>query len=268
MALNRQLSFILVLIAHQATSLTLELVRTVLIDRPINISIDRTGQVYHATYNGVVARYDPMLDKKEDFSPPNPATCNLLEAWQGLRIFTFHREMQLFRLINRNLSLHEDYRLQGEVGFIELATPAFDNNLWLIDITDFTLKKFQLFSNTILSRTPLDLVLSPVNYDILYMKEFQNNIFVSSKTKGILIFDNLGNFVKTYPFKNISHFGFDGEEMYFLSDNHIILINLYTDNQRSISIPAGPNWLFVSLAGEKTYLYTPNSLSLYKTITR
>ena len=249
----------------QITQQNFQLISSVAIDERTEVSQDRAGHIYIATYKGDIIRYDTDLQNKLVFSPPNPNRATALEAWQGLRIFSFHRDLQQFRLINRNLSLHEDYSFpQDIIGFAEMATPSFDNNIWLIDQADFSLIKYDITSRLLISRTPLEQLLDPDNYEILFLKEYQNRLFLSTKHRGILIFDNLGTYLKKFEYKNISSFNFEMDNMYFIEGNNLVEINLYSDHDVKRALPKNAPWLFAIIRDGRTYLFSKNQISCYR----
>ena len=259
------LFLVLVLNAIFSFAQDLQLINTIDIQEPTEVSLDRVGNIYYAAFNGDIIKYDPFLKTELTFSPSNPNTTTILEAWQGLRVFSFHKDLQQFRLINRNLSLHEDYSFPQEiVSFVEIATPSYDNNIWLFDQVDFSLKKYDITTNRLWSTTPLNQILNPNNYEILFCKEYQNRLFISTRGRGILIFDNFGNYIKTFDYKGITFFNFWKDIMYFLVDNKLIKIDLYDENNISLVIPNHADWLFALLFEDRVYLFSKNQINLYK----
>ncbi len=242
----------------------LRLVKSLKIQTPTEVSIDRAGNIYFATFHGDIIRYNQTLENEQIFSPPNPGNTNILEAWQGLRIFTFHRDLQVYRLINRNLSLNEDYSFPtGLVGFAEIATPTFDNNIWVFDQTDFSLKKYQIFSSRLSSITQMDLLLNKDDYEILYCKEYQNRLFMSTKNSGILIFDSFGNYIKTYPDNAITFFNFWDDFLYFIKNGQLVKINLYNEEIVRTDLPDDDIWMFALIFEGNEYLFSEKQLNIY-----
>jgi hypothetical protein len=241
------------------------LIKSLEIAQPTEVSIDRGGNIYFATFDGDIIKLNSQLEQQQTFSPPNPNYTQILDAWQGLRIFTFHRDLQKFRLINRNLSLHEDYLFPvQQIGFVELATPSFDNNIWLIDQSDFSLKKYLIHNQEIGSNTPLQLLLNPSNYELLHCQEYQNRLFISTRGKGILIFDNFGTYLKTFNYPGIGYFNFNNDDIYFIRDNKLVSINLYDETMTSIELPSDDKWLFALVFEKSTYLFSNKYLYLYQ----
>jgi len=241
------------------------LIRSQEIDSPSNVSIDQSGNIYLATYDGNIVKYSPDFNDKQIFSPSRPNATTALEAWQGLRIFSFHEELQTYRLINRNLSLAEDYSFNPNiVGYAEIATTSFDNNLWVIDQTDFSLKKININTGEVESSSRLNLLLDPDNYEIHHCREYQNRLFISTRNKGILIFDSFGTYLKNYNYPGIDYFNFDKDNIYFIRDNQLVFINLYDETVRSIDLPTGEKWLFALVFNRSTYLFSAKSINLYQ----
>lgn len=251
--------------ANHALSQDYQLLKSISIDEPTEVSLDRAGNIYYATFHGDILRIDTQLENKLIFSPTNPNTVTILEAWQGLRIFSFHRDRQVYRLINRNLSLDEEYSLPPEIiNFAEIAAPSADNNIWVIDQVDFSLVKYNITLNQLMSRTPLDQLLDPDNYEILFCKEYQNRLFVSTKNNGILIFDNFGSYIKTFTYKGIGFFNFWKDDLYFLKDNEVIRLNLYNEETTKRTLPYTTKWEFVLIYEDHTYLFSQTQLASYK----
>jgi hypothetical protein len=262
----KKLLYLLFALSFSHTSAQdLQLIKTLKIDAPSEVSLDRGGNIYYATFNGDIIKLSPQLEDEKVFSPANPNTTNMLEAWQGLRVFSFHRDLQQYRLINRNLSLHQDYSIpQDVISFAEMATPSFDNNIWVIDQVDFSLVKYDITLRELKSRTPLDQLLNPENYDILLCKEYQNKLFISTQNQGILIFDNLGSYIKSFQHKGISSFNFWKDSIYFLSSGELVKLHLYNEFMNTMTLPEGIYWKFVLVQDENIYLFSGDELRWYQ----
>ena len=222
---------------------------------PGMVSIDQTGHVYLADNSGNIYKYDASGKQAAVFSPPQTAKIQLLEAWSGLRIFCFQRDVQEYFFLNRFLTATGSYGFDPDkVGFAEMATPSFDNNLWVIDQADFSLKKYDITRNDIIMQTSLDLLLDRRTYRLGFMKEYQNKLYISDKTSGILVFDNLGNYLKKIEAQGIEYFNFYGDEIYFTQNHQLVFINLYNDTRRSIGLPEKAKIKF-GLVGQNDQYY-------------
>lgn len=234
------------------------------INTPVKASIDRIGNVYVVDNTGQLFRYNPKGKQQLDYSPPIPAEITLMESWQGLRIFLFFRDLQEYSFLDRFLTNQQGNYNFTNVGFVEMAAPSYDNNIWLIDQTDFSLKKYGVFQNETLSSTPFDLLLNPDQYEITFIKEYHNKIYVSDKNSGILLFDNFGNFIRKYDLPGIDFFNFYDDNIYFIYKGKIILINLYNDSRQEITLPPQINGKLILIFDGLYYLFTETSMQIYR----
>lgn len=234
------------------------------------VSQDRYGNVYIIEQEGVIHQFD-SLGRKQNliYSPPVIADVTLFEARSTVRLFAFYRDLQSFTLLNRFLTPIENYQFDEEkIRFVRVANLSADNQLWVVDDVDFSIKKFDKNFNTITLRTPLDLLLKNKDYDINYLCEYQNQLFLNDRSTGIWIFDNLANFKKQIGLsKGTDYFNFVDEEIYFLENEEIRLIHLYTFEERKIKLPEfgekKQQAKKVLLRKEKLFLFTENEMFFF-----
>jgi hypothetical protein len=236
-----------------------------------NVSIDRYNFFYFADDRGNIYKYDQDATLLLTFSPRKNSEVTLLEAWRNVNILVFYRNYQEFIFLNRFLTETPNFILDEEeqdqdksVGFARLATFTGDNNLWIIDDDDFSLKKLDLTYNKLIIHTPLELVLPKKNYDFNFIREYQNLLFINDKNSGILIFDNLGNYKNKLEFKGLNYFSFQNNNLYFIEDGHIRLYDIYTGDESKIKLPEGKQFLYALLGDKKAYLFTDRSIEVFK----
>ncbi len=228
------------------------------------VSIDRYGMFYFSDQDGSIFKYDTLGVLQITYSPPRKADVTILEAWRNVNIFVFYRNLQEFVLLDRFLSPSPNSRIESsEVGFARLATFSYDNNVWLIDETDFSLKKYSISRNKTELTTNLDLVLDPNLYDMNFIREYQNFVFVNDKNSGVLIFDNMGNYKTKIPVKELSYVGFFNDEICFQEGEKIKFINIYTYSERTESLPEKGSFQFLLYSKSCLYLFKENSIEVY-----
>ncbi len=229
------------------------------------VSIDRYGLFYIADQDGNIFKYDTTGALLITYSPPKKADVTLLEAWRNINIFVFYRSFQEYVLLDRFLSPSPNNRLESfSIGFARLATFSYDNNMWVIDETDFSLKKYNLMYGKIDLHTPLDLLLDPSLYDMNFIKEYQNLVFINDKNSGILVFDNMGNYKARIPVKGLPMLGFYDDEIYFQEEGNLRFINIYTYAERTEALPVNEPFKFVLYSKLRLYLFKKNSVEVYK----
>ena len=216
---------------------SLELIKSVPLESEVlHASLDRQGNIYIADANGSIERFDREGQSAFTFSADKNGTVTLLEAWQGLRTFVFYRDFQEYLFLNRFLDGPGRFRIGQDLSnYFQWATLAADNNLWLIDQQELSLKKLVIDLNEFIIETPFNLNLDPRNFELTFIREYQNLLFISDRASGVLVFDNLGNYLETLPLKNLSHFSFSDNELMGISTaGTLTFLDIYSQkNERS-----------------------------------
>lgn len=204
---------------------------------PVVVTLDSDQNIYLGYANGSIIKRDRSGKILQQISPDVPGFPSELVAVQSLRIFVFYKEQQQFLLFDRFLTPTKSYDLSAfAIGFTELASLASDNNLWIFDQDDFSLKKIDLRFNDVLVSLPLDLVLDPDTYTLRSITEYQNQVYIHDENLGIIVFDNLGNFKEVWEMQQISNPRFRDKEIYFLDGSDIVFIDLYTRTESRIRL--------------------------------
>lgn len=230
------------------------------------VSISRHAHVYVADAKGNIHKYDTTGKLLNTFSPQKLGQVNTLESWNGLRTLVFYRDFQEYMFLDRFLTYNPRNVLPADVvGFARCLTSAADENLWLIDDQDFSLKKLDAYASKLIFSTPLDLILPKRNYQFSFMRDYQNNLYVLDSISGILVFDNMGNYKKLIPAKT-NFFSFDGDEMYWLNASGTIeTFNLYSFKKGKIELPKTSDKVHYCLKMKKyLFLFSANQMHIFK----
>lgn len=203
---------------------------------PIAASIDQQGFFYFASNEGVVEKYNTKGELQYHYSPQKKAKPTLIESWQGLRVFIYYQAFQEYLFLNRFLTDSERYNLQrfNLSQFSGLATLSGDNHLWLIDSNTLILSKLDIDSGETLLENILSLSLTASDIRPAFVREYQNLLFIADQKNGILVFDNLGNYVETIAQESISFFSFHKNNLIVAQQGKIILIDIYSKQKREI----------------------------------
>ncbi len=207
--------------------------------RIVAISADTYNRIITADEKGTIAAYDTLGTQLNQYSPRVVSDVTSLEAWRSMQILVFYRDLQQYTILDRFLTPLAGYpypaRLpMSQIGFARLMAFSYDDQFWLFDDTDFSLKKYNARLQTISVTVPMSLILNQKDYQIICMREYQNQLFIGDRNSGILIFDNLGNYRKTLPFKNFTSLQFYKNELYVTEGKTIHFYNLYTQAERKI----------------------------------
>lgn len=242
---------------------TLSLLHSIpLTNAPVAVSIDRTDHIYLADAKGSLLKYDKSGMLLFTYSPNKSGSIKNVEAWSALNVLLFYEGLQECRFLNRFLAPTTTQTLDPDI-FARLVTTSSDNNLWVFDDKDFSLKKINLNYNTVEINTTLSNVMKH-GFQGKFMKEYQHLVFLSDMNTGVYVFDNLGNYIKMLPFPNVQYFNFFQNKLYFLADNTIHFYELYTGEENYITLPAEENYLFVLASENRLFLISKKRMDIYE----
>lgn len=211
---------------------------TLLLPGITQMSLTRQGQIVAANDRSTIFLLDSTGKVLYQFSPRRPARIHLLEGWNGLRIFAFYRDFQEFVLLDRFLLSDENLRIDPEkTGYARLVAPALDGNLWILDERSFELKKVDSKNQNSLFSTPLDLILSGKKYELTFMREFQNQLYITDLVGNVLVFDLMGNFRKKLPLTHAAWLAFDGEELYTTENDSLAFFHPFLLRKKKVPLP-------------------------------
>lgn len=243
----------------------LHLVQSIPVSRPQTVSIDRLEQVYVSDQHHNLYKFSPLGERLFTFSPARQGRLALVEAWNPVKTLLFYDDRQQVVLLDRFLTPMTSLRLADLTdGLIRLATLAGDEQLWVLNESDFRLEKIDpRYPDSRLS-TPLNQVLENGQYDFRLLREYQNQLYLLDRTSGIYIFDNMGNYKKRLPVKGLAYLGFKGDEGYYLKNGQLVFFHLYTGQERTFPLPAAKDYQ-LALAGNKTlYLFSTTGFDIYR----
>ncbi len=259
-------------VAWAQSSYTLE--KSISLKSVTAAALDQKKHLYLADGEGNIVQYDSLGKRLLVFSPDKIGTVTVLAASQTLRLFVFYRDFQEYVILNRFLDQTSRQKFDLEdVGFVRLATLASDNNLWMFDENDLSIKKYNPQLNKVIAKVALDLMLGNQPHEVIYLKEYQNLLYLVDKNSGIWVFDNLGNFKKKLNYKGVQWFTVVGRFMYIIQEKRIKKLSLYEDAQpeeivkidgKAATIDDKNTFLFVT----KTRLYQISSthFRIYRSI--
>ncbi len=227
-------------------------------------SVDRLGNFYFVLSSGKLQKYDPdgnLLDETTDILKE----LTLIEPWNPLKVFVYSNKTTKYQHLDRHLAELEEKVLEPSLSITPLLVCPDNevNKAWVLDVADFTLKKVNLSDNQIELDTRLPKDWSNENSNFVFMREYQNRIFLLDKNKGILMLNNLGIPITSIETKGLSFFNFLGEELCYRKDNEILLLDLFTGDIRIAATLDNPSTITTSiLTDERLVLVYGNKVEI------
>ncbi|HAS45438.1 MAG TPA: hypothetical protein DCS93_33450 [Microscillaceae bacterium] len=255
---------------HAQTNYTLE--KSISLKSVTAAAIDQKKHLYIADSDGNVVQYDSLGKRLLVFSPDKIGTVTAMAASQTMRLFVFYRDFQEYVMLNRFLDQTSRQKFEvEEIGFVRLATLASDNNLWVFDENDLSIKKYNPQVNKVIAKVALDLMLGNQPHEVIYLKEYQNLLYLVDKNSGIWVFDNLGNFKKKLVYKNIEWFTVVGKFMYIIQGQKVKQLSLYSASEQAKILKIDGKELlksnsqpFLFITNNRLYHISNTQLNIYR----
>ena len=159
-------------------------------------ALDQVGNIYVADLQGAVTKYSKEGQLMVEYAPQQLASIHELTASSQLKVTLFYKDLQEFVMLNRYLSSPITYRLPDfDLGYVEDVAPNFQQTLWVLDISDFSIKLIDPSTKRLLERKSLAQVLDQNLADIASFHAHQYRMYIIDKSSVIYVFDNIGNYL-------------------------------------------------------------------------
>ncbi len=244
----------------------LQKVKTLAIKDTYMASVDRLGNFYFVLSSGIMQKYDgdgKLLDETSSSVLP----LSLLEPWNPLKVFTYSGQHMKYQFWDHHLERVESKTLEPAFSITpELVCPANENNkAWILDVADFSLKRVDLLTKKIELETALPKDWADENSKIVFMREYQNRVFLLDQHRGILMLNNLGIPITTIKIEGLTFFNFLGQELCYRKDKEILLLDLFTGNTRTVAtLGETTNITETILTDERLVVVTTDEVHIYK----
>ncbi len=206
--------------------------------------LDSKNMLYTGSIDGSINRLAPDGDELL-YGPNRTARVSLIDASNPLRIFIFYEDLQEYVILDRFLTETARYSLVEFTSYAGLCAPSQNNQVWLVDLQNFSLRKFDPTGTVNEITIPLQQVLDPADYDITFIREYQNLLFLADRKRGVYIFDNLGNLLTQLGEKEIKHISFSNNQALMLkNDRTLISYDLYKGTSYSTLLDRPADFYF------------------------
>jgi hypothetical protein len=248
---------------HTLAQSSFKKLQTIAISGPIvNAAVDRVGELYLVSQNGNVSKMS--VDGAIIESAKLEQAPTLFDPRDGSHIFFYWRNSGKYELRLPDLrSISETKVIDSSFAIHPLlACPSADHDLIILDSADWSLKKVDGKTSTVLYET---IIFEPGDKAraVTFMREYQNFVFLLHPA-GINIYNRMGKLLKTLPGKSIPYFSFLGEEIYYPVEDGLHLFDLFTAEERNIALPGAAAFAF--LTDERLYLVNHTRVDIYSLI--
>jgi hypothetical protein len=171
---------------------------------------------------------------------------SLLDPLDGTQSFYFLQKENTFGHLSSDLKDATQHPVDPAFAIAPWLVCPSMHEIWMLDSSDFSIKKTNLDGTAIAFESSLKPSPEKRASDYRYMREYQNYLFLLDKATGVMLFNSLGKYIRTLGEKDIECFGFLGEEMYYAKGNLLILTDLYSNEIRTVTLPAPSRFALVT----------------------
>ena len=215
---------------NYSSSQELKLVNEWTVNEVVDATSDFSGNLYLSDEDGVISKYDKNGSFQISYSGTVKSSIYSIDASHTSKIFGFYRNQQSYLILDRFLNpLNEANLNPSYVGYATETAYSADNNLWLFDQSDLTIKKVNLLSDIVITSSAIPLVISEKEWDLLQIEEYQNRLYLYNSSKDIYVFDNLGNYIRQLGINSDCKICFKGNQLIFVRGTRIKALNIYNN---------------------------------------
>ena len=226
--------------------------------------VDESGFIFVTNTQGNIEKINSNCEQELVYSPDKTGKVKQIDIWSSFKVFAFYEEFQEFIILDRFLTSAVRYDFSNFiVGYISNATLNFQQDIWVVDESDFTLKLLDAERKNILTSQLLSQYLDASNHHIIGLKEYQGKLFLIDAFSGILIFDNLGNYISKIKTEEIISFNFNQNELCYYQKLKLFRISLNDLSTKKIQTT---KTYFKAYFKKKDIFYglTKDRLTIYK----
>lgn len=220
--------------------------------------VDRPGDLYILHTDNKVSKFDTLGMPVADMGFERKPT--IFDPRDGARMFIYFADVKQGSFFSVGTSqgffIYDYFAMEPM-----LATSAGDNQVWIIDKGDWSLKKLDPKASKIVAEATIDKAQFQTDPDFTAVREYQNFLFVLDKNAGILIFNGIGKQIKKIEGKDIPYFNFLGEELYYKKNDKLIFYDLFDGTTREESVDS--KCLYTLLTDARKYVVYADRIEVF-----
>lgn len=204
-----------------------------------NVFLDNLDQLHIVDGQGTLTRYTQDLEVLYKYADNTVGSIQHVDVNNPLKTLVYHRAYGIISYLDNTLALIKKSNLQ-DWGYYDITTIASSNdgNIWLYDPAKNQILKIDDAGGIKLSTNNLnDYRLEDLNPTKIVERD--NKLFVYDEEYGIIIFDNLGQYLKLLPIKDVETFQTDGKNIYVFQDNAIRVYTIRLLEESIIELQTG-----------------------------
>jgi hypothetical protein len=251
---------------HFASSQELSKIYEWEVDDAVDATSDLRGHLYISNAQGVIEKFNAEGIRLLSYSGNMTTPIYSIDVSHTSKIFGFYRDNQSYIILDKFLNpLNEALLNASIVGYATETAYASDNNLWVFDQSDLSIKKINILNDILINEITLSLVIRDHEWEVRQIEEYQNRIYLNNAGGDIYVFDRFGNFIKKLNIQADGSFCFSGEDLIYIEGDGIFKIDLYRNQTEQIARLQDTNHILKVISTNNfIYLVSKNKIVAYK----
>jgi hypothetical protein len=214
---------------------------------PTHMGIDGIGNFFIVQSNRLLIKYNPQGEKEITYDEQALGMITSISVQNPLYIMLHYLESKTIVFLDRNFLVLQTINYESWTeDDITAAQLANDNNIWLYNNTKRKLQKYTLDGKLVVESFDL---YGLTNHALYFTQiiEYNNTVYMKNIEGNVVILDNLGRYLKDFPFKIDSDLSFSITGINAVQ-NEKLTLNIFDEAKRS----------------QKTVDILPSFFNLYK----
>ncbi len=231
-----------------------------------SFEVDVYGNMFVVTAGNQFKKISPIGDSISVFNDVkrygNPS---LIDVSNPLKILLYYKNFATAVFLDRLLTLRGslNFRTSGIFAAKAVAT-SYDNQIWLFDEQDFTLKKIDELGKLLLSSNDLrnQIGVTPFASTII---DRENVVYVYDINQGFFLFDYYGAYKKTIAVTGWENVNVSGTVLYGFKEGKLCVYNSATLIEKQYDLPTAflKNKILKAIGG-KLYLLAEDGIYVFE----
>lgn len=186
---------------------------------------DKLGNIIVFSPNNDIIKYDKTGKILANTNIKVFGNIASVDASNPFEIYVFYADQNKLLLLDNLLNQMAIIDLEYlQISQIACLSRSFDNQIWLFDAADFSLKKYSKDLKLMLESASFSVLPIVGNIFPTTIADYNPNIFILNKGS-ILQFDIFGNFYKTVLTDSVENFQINDEKIFYLKQEKIFFFD-------------------------------------------
>ena len=227
---------------------------------------DKLGNVFVLTQKNDIQKFDKKGKKLTEANFKVMGDATMIDAGNPLEIYVFYKDQNKLVYFDNMLNYRGETDLYKTLGVnnIQAVCRSYDNGFWFFDPDNFKLKKADklgsLQSESINLANIADTILTPQ-----MLLDDGKFVYLKTNNDRLLVFDILGNYIKTIPLEKFTSFQVREEKIVYSTSKDLFVYNPSTFEKDSYKLSLSQNFStsnFLSIRLENDRLYLQDSVMI------